>query len=183
MIKQLKQIIQRLRGEQSLDKLVARGLTVGANFKQMGGCIIDPSHCWHIDIGDDVTLAPRVHILAHDASTKTFLGYTKVANVKIGSKVFIGAGSIILPGVAIGDKVIIAAGSVVSKDVPSGMVFGGVPAKEICTLQEYLNKQRLLMNESNCFTEEFTLRNSKITAKQKQTVKEACSTYGKAFVE
>ena len=56
--------LARLRGEQNLDKLIKKGLVVGKNFKRMGGVIIDPSHCWHINIGDNVTLAPNVHLIA-----------------------------------------------------------------------------------------------------------------------
>ena len=41
------------------------------------------------EIGDNVTMAPRVHILCHDASTKQFLGYTKIGRVTIGNHVFI----------------------------------------------------------------------------------------------
>jgi len=52
---------------------LASGMKIGKNFKRMQGCAFDISHCWHIEIGDDVTLAPRVQILAHDASTKTYL--------------------------------------------------------------------------------------------------------------
>ena len=77
----------------------------------MGECIIDPGHCWLISVGDRVTLAPRVHILAHDASLKETLGYTKIGRVKIGNDVFIGANTTILPGVTIGDKVVIGANS------------------------------------------------------------------------
>ncbi len=69
-----------------------------------------------------MTLAPRVHILAHDASTKIFLDYTKISNVKIGNNVFIGAGAIILPGSIIEDNVIIGAGSIVSKRIPANSV-------------------------------------------------------------
>ncbi len=68
-----RRFLSRLKGEQDLNKLIRRGLKVGENFTRMGGVIIDPSHCWHISIGDNVTLAPNVHILAHDASTKVFL--------------------------------------------------------------------------------------------------------------
>lgn len=100
-----KQIIRRilaaLRGEQFLDKFIKRGLKVGDHFQMMGGVIIDPSHCYHITIGHHVTLAPRVHILAHDASTYMFLGKTKAANVRIGDFVFVGSYSTIMPGVTI----------------------------------------------------------------------------------
>ena len=107
----------KVRGSLDLDQLKQNGFKYGENFDTQYGVIIDPGHCWLIEIGNNVTLAPRVHILAHDASMKKFLGYTKIAPVKIGNNVFIGAGSIILPGVTIGDNVIVGAGSVVTKDL------------------------------------------------------------------
>jgi maltose O-acetyltransferase len=116
-MKIIKKFISKIRGDANIKKFKKRGLIIGSNFKIMGGCIIDPSHCWHIKIGDNVVLAPRVHILAHDASTDVFLKYTKVSNVTIGNNVFIGAGTIILPGVIIGDNSVIGAGSVVSKSI------------------------------------------------------------------
>ena len=64
---------------------------------------IDTSNCDLITIGDDVILAPNVHIVAHDASLKNFLGVKKLGRVTIGSRVFIGANSVVLPGVEIGD--------------------------------------------------------------------------------
>ena len=82
----------KIRGTIDLDKLKKDGLIFGKNFDTQYGVIIDPGHCWLIEIGDNVTLAPRVHILAHDASMKKFLGYTKIAPVKIGNNVFVGGG-------------------------------------------------------------------------------------------
>ena len=72
-----------------------------------------------------------VQLIAHDASMKRHLGYTLIGKITIGNKVFIGAGSIILPGATIGDNSVIAAGSVVTKDVPENVVVGGNPAKII----------------------------------------------------
>ena len=152
-----KKLICALKREMYLPKFIKRGLKIGRNFKMMGGVVIDPSHCWLIEIGDDVTLAPHVHILAHDASTKIHLGYTKIARVKIGDKVFIGAGSVVLPGVTIGDNVIIGAGSVVSHDIPSGTVAVGNPARVICSLQEYLNRQKSRMTADTVFDKSYTL--------------------------
>ena len=149
----------------------------------MGQCIIDPSHCWHIRIGDNVTLAPRVHILAHDTSTKLFLGYTKVANVTIGDNVFIGAGTIILPGVTIGNNVVIGAGSVVTKDVESNMVYVGNPAKKNCALSDYLEKEKSAMNDKNSFSSEFTLRNKNFDKKHRVQLLEATKKFKKIYVE
>jgi maltose O-acetyltransferase len=143
--------------EKRIKSLKDRGMKIGENFKMLGECIIDPSHFWHIEIGSDVTLAPRVHLLAHDASTKVFLNYTKIKNVKIGNKVFIGASSIIMPGVVLGDNVIIGAGSIVTKNVPSNSVFAGNPAKFICTTDEYIDKQSIEMSNSPLFGQEYTV--------------------------
>jgi len=50
-------------------------------------------------------------------------------DVRIGDNCFIGAHSIILPGVTIGDGCIVAAGSVVARDVPAGSLVAGNPAR------------------------------------------------------
>lgn len=152
MGKLIRKILEYLRGEpQHLDKLLKRGLKVGKNFKRMGGVIIDASHCYHITIGDNVVLAPRVHILAHDSSFGLYTGKTRAANVMIGNDVFVGAGSIILPGVHIGSRVIIGAGSIVTKDVPENSVAAGNPARVISTLDAYLDKESAKMCAENTF--------------------------------
>ena len=150
MRKILKELVYRLRGEYTTEKLVSMGMVVGKNFKRLNGVILDSSHCWLIEIGDDVTMAPRVHILCHDASTKTFLNYTKIGRVSIGNRVFIGAASIVLPGVTIGNDVVIGAGSVVTHDVPDGVVVVGNPARVVCSLEQYLRKERARMEGSHC---------------------------------
>lgn len=148
IFKQIKTlIIQKLRGETPTEKLVKMGLTVGRNFSRQKGCIIDDSHCWLITIGNNVTLASRVCILAHDASTKMFLNYTKIGLVEIGNNVFIGAGSIILPNVKIGNNVIIGAGSIVTKDIPDNSLVVGNPAKIIGSTSEYIDKNKELMKK------------------------------------
>lgn len=182
-MKLLKKLLSRLRGEQSISKLIKRGLMIGKNHTIMSGCIIDPSHCWHIEIGDNVILAPRVHILAHDASTKLFLDYTKIANVKIGNRVFVGAGTIILPGVNIGNNVVVGAGSVVTHDIPSDSVAVGIPAKVVSSLADYILKEKTLMNEENCFGEEFTLRNQDFGKKEMEILKDTCKKHHRAYVK
>jgi Acetyltransferase (isoleucine patch superfamily) len=179
----VKILLSRIRGEQSLDKLIQRGLKVGKNLTRMSGVIIDPSHCWHIAIGDDVILAPNVHILAHDASTKPFLNHTRIANVRIGNKVFIGAGSIILPGVTVGNNVVIGAGSVVSKDIPDDSVAVGSPARVVCSIDAYIQKETQKMGVENTFAADFTLRNADFSDFHKQKMLDACQKYGQAFVE
>lgn len=177
-----RKIKYRVKGMPDLDKLKERGLKIGKNFHSAGGVIIDPSHCWHITIGNNVVFAPTVHVLAHDASTY-FLGYTKVANVVIGDNVFVGASSIILPGVVIGDNVIIGAGSVVSKSIPSNSVACGNPARVIRSLDEYLQKEKNRMNDENVFSEEYTLRNPNFGLPERDKLLLSCDKYKYIFVE
>lgn len=62
--------------------------------------------------------------------------------IVIGDWVYIGNNSLIMPGVTIEDHVLVAAGSVVTKSVPSGVVVGGNPAKILCTIEEYLERNK-----------------------------------------
>ncbi len=164
----IKEILYRIRGEYTTEKLLKMGLKVGKNFKRLNGVILDPSHCWLICIGDNVTMAPRVHILAHDASTKSFLDYTKIGCVTIGDNVFIGAESVVLPGVTIGNNVIIGANSTVTHNIPDNSVAVGSPAKVICSIDEYLTKEKSRMNTSIVYEDDFTLVGNISDEKKKQ---------------
>lgn len=156
---------------------------MGKGFKRMGDVVIDPSHCWHIKIGNNVTLAPRVHILAHDASTWIFLGYTRVSNVTIGDNVFIGAGSIVLPGVSIGNNVVIGAGSVVSCDIPDNCVAVGNPARVVRSIDDYLNREKQRMTASNVFGEQYTLRNPNFGEAERTKLIQSAEETGWIYVE
>lgn len=138
----IKEFVYRLRGEYTTERLIKMGMKVGKNFGRLNGVILDPSHCWLIEIGDNVTMAPRVHVLCHDASTKQFLGYTKIGRVTIGNNVFVGADTVILPGVTIGNDVVIGANSTVTHNIPDNSVVAGSPAKKIYDLQGYLKKKK-----------------------------------------
>lgn len=168
----LKKILYRMKGNFTTESLINRGMIVGKNFKRLNGVILDPDHCWLIEIGDNVTIAPRVHILCHDASTKIYLGYTKIANVKIGNNVFIGAESVILPGVKIGNNVIVGANSTVTHSIPDNSVVAGTPAKVICSTKAYINKERECMKNAPCYSEKYTLR-QKVSNELRREMKEA----------
>ena len=55
--------------------------------------------------------------------------------------VFIGSGTRILPNVRIGPNAIVAAGTLVTKDVPPGVVWGGVPGKCIGNFNDLMKKR------------------------------------------
>ncbi len=173
MIKKiLRTILYRIRGEYTTEKLIKMGMKVGDNFKRLHGVILDPSHCWLIEIGDNVTMAPRVHILAHDASTCLHLGYAKIGKVKIGNGVFIGAETVVLPNISIGDNVIIGANSTVTKDLETGGVYAGNPAKYLCSTEEYLKKNEKLMVKRPCYGEEYTTRSNVSNEMKEQMIQE-----------
>jgi len=89
-----------------------------------------------IEIGNGSILAPKVVILSssHDYKKSELLPYgieDKKIAVVIGSGCWIGWGAMICPGVIIGDGAVVAMGSVVTKNVGTGQVVGGNPAKVI----------------------------------------------------
>jgi len=85
----------------------------------------DKTHPAGIHIGARTYIAFDVAILAHDMTRGLRL------HTKIGKHCFIGARSIILPGLEIGDESIVGAGSVVTKDVPPHSIVAGNPAQII----------------------------------------------------
>lgn len=96
-----------------------------------------------IRLGDRVS-ATQTRFETHDGAVwafrEEFPDIDIVRPITIGNNVFIGYGSIILPGVTIGDNVVIGAGSVVSRNVPSNSVAAGAPARVIKSLHAYREK-------------------------------------------
>jgi maltose O-acetyltransferase len=145
MIGRLRNLRQRLRRDARAARLAAAGLRMGRDVYLAPEVTIDPDFCWLVSIGDETTIAPGVRILAHDASTKRHIGYSRVGRVEIGRRVFVGADSLVLPGVTIGDDAIVGAGSVVQRDVAAGAVVAGNPARPLSNTDDYVggHRQRL----------------------------------------
>lgn len=80
-----------------------------------------------IHIGPETYIAFDAAILSHDTTRRMY------KHTRIGQRCFIGARSIILPGVTIGDNCVVGSGSVVTKDVPPNSVVAGNPARVIKT--------------------------------------------------
>lgn len=100
------------------------------------------SEPWLISIGDHVHIVSGCNFINHDGGVLILrpahptLEITKP--IRVGNNVYIGINCTILPGVTIGDNVIIGAGAVVTRDIPSGVVAAGVPARVIKSLDSYL---------------------------------------------
>jgi len=94
----------------------------GCSFLDLGG----------ITIEDDVLIGPQVKLVTEnhpvDPANRKSLD---LKSIVVKKNAWIGAGSVILPGVTIGENSIVAAGAVVTQDVPSNTIVGGVPAKHI----------------------------------------------------
>jgi maltose O-acetyltransferase len=172
--------ISKLRGDHDPRLLVRYGLQLGDDVYFAGGVMVDPGLPWLVSIGDRATLAPRVVVLAHDASTRRTLGYARIGRVHIGAGAFVGAGSIVLPGVTIGDGAIIGAGSVVRHDVPPGMVAVGNPARVIKAVDDYLADQREEMDRWPHFSEAYTIRGGVTEAQRAEML--AALENGPAFI-
>ncbi|WP_297286766.1 DapH/DapD/GlmU-related protein [uncultured Brachyspira sp.] len=102
---------------------------------EFGKNVFINKNCTIMDIGgviieDNVQIAHNVSIITpnHDYNNRNILIPKRIT---IKKNVWIGTAAIILPGVSIGENSIVAAGAVVNKDVPSGTIVGGNPAKVI----------------------------------------------------
>ncbi|WP_310635646.1 sugar O-acetyltransferase [Delftia acidovorans] len=114
-----------------------RNIHIGDNFYANFDCIMLDGGGIHI--GNDVLLAPRVGIYtanhAIDA-TERAAGGCLAKPVRIGNRVWIGAGCHLNPGVTIGDDSIIGSGSVVTRDIPPGVIAAGVPCRVVRAITE-----------------------------------------------
>lgn len=104
------------------------------------------SEPWLITIGDHVELSSGVSFVTHDGATWVFRNQERYKDVirygkiVINDNSFIGTQTIILPGVTIGPNSIVGAGSLVRSDIEPNSVYAGVPARRICSLEEYAEK-------------------------------------------
>lgn len=151
-----------------LETLVRHGLKIGENVAIMDGAFFDPTHCYLITIGDNSVLAPNVRLIAHDASCKQLLGYTKLGKVTIGGNCYLGDSVVVLPGVTIGGNCVVGAGSVVTKDVPPGSIAAGNPCRVLCTRSEWIQR-----NEGKLQSRRipyYKMNQEKLTLEQKQEI-------------
>ncbi len=83
-----------------------------------------------IVIGDDVAMANEVYVM--DSNSHGVEGQAHVeAPVRIGAGTWLGARSMVMPGVTIGKRVLVAAGAVVTRDVPDDVLVAGNPARVV----------------------------------------------------
>lgn len=91
-----------------------------------------------IYIGANVRMAPGVKIISANHNLTNFNIHDPADPIEIGDNCWLGANSVILPGVKLANHIIVAAGAVVSKSIEeSDVIIGGVPAKIIKKIKHY----------------------------------------------
>ena len=127
----------------------ARYLKKNGGLYAMGeGCCIQTNvtmtDAAHVRLGNNVHLTGCT-LFGHDGSISMIkqcmsVRLDSVGKIDIRDNVFVGHQAIIMPGVTIGPNAIVGAGAVVTRDVPPNTIFGGVPARQICLLDDYIQR-------------------------------------------
>lgn len=111
----------------------ARNIELGHHTRIQPWCALWASPRSKIRIGNYTGLGPGTMIFSSNHQFAPGVPYHQQPwtekDVTIGDDVWIGAGTIVLPGVTIGRETVVAAGSVVTRDIPPNSIAAGVPAK------------------------------------------------------
>lgn len=133
---------------QYIEYLKRGGVKIGDN------CLIDKtvifgSEPYLITIGNNVRITHGVKFITHDGGLWVARNLKLVdanadliAPIKVGNNVNIGWDAIIMPGITIGDNCIVGCNAVVTHDVPPNSIVAGVPARNIETIDEYIEKNK-----------------------------------------
>lgn len=107
-------------------------LSIGARtFVNFGLVALDAAP---IVVGNDVQIGPNVQLLTPThplAATPRRDKWEAAEPILVGDNVWLGGGVIVLPGVTIGHDTVVGAGAVVTRDLRSGVVAVGNPARVI----------------------------------------------------
>lgn len=101
-----------------------------------------------IKLHNNIMISAGVRFITHDASFVVLnrLGQGRfpeeVGCIEVMNNVYIGYNATIMPNVKIGENVIVGAGALVSKDLEANGVYVGIPAKKICSFDDYVNRHR-----------------------------------------
>ena len=102
-------------------------------------------------LGNDVLITAGVKFITHDSGAvvakRMGFGPNEMdlfGRISLGNNVVIGMNSILLPGSGTGNNCVVGAGSVVTKKFGDNLVIAGNPAKVICTMENYFERNDFL---------------------------------------
>lgn len=138
-------VYKSILGKAYIELCKSRGMKVGKNviFIEAPAFGSEP---YLIEIGDHTKITAGCTFINHDGAMYTIRSMKKYRDarnfgrIKIGRNCFVGNNCTFLPGVEMGDNSILGTGSVLSSSMPANSVYAGVPAKFICTIEEYGDK-------------------------------------------
>lgn len=145
LILKLDTVFKNLVAQSYLEMCKKRGLKVGKNviFIEVPDFGSEP---YLVEIGDGTEITAGCRFITHDGgyyvlqNIEKYKDVRSFARIKVGSNCFLGNNCVIMHGVEIGDNCVIGAGSVVTTSTKPNSVYAGVPAKYICSLDEYGEK-------------------------------------------
>lgn len=145
IILKLHSIWRNLYDKAYIEICKARGLKVGKDviFIEAPAFGSEP---YLIEIGNRTKITAGCTFINHDGAMYVIRSMPKYADtrnfgrIKIGENCFVGNNCTFLPGSQMGNNCILGTGSVLSSSMPDNSVYAGVPAKFICTIEEYGDK-------------------------------------------
>lgn len=99
-----------------------------------------------IKLHNNIMVSAGVRFITHDASfvilNRLGKGYfpEEVGCIEVMDNVYLGYNAMIMPNVRIGENVIVGAGALVSKDLEPNGVYVGIPARKICSFDDYVKR-------------------------------------------
>lgn len=119
------------------------GVAMGKNCQIFSNCNFG-SEPYLVHLGNNVKITSGCKFITHDGGVEVLRNLDNdlknidvFGKIVVGNNVFFGNNCIVMPNCNLGDNIVVAAGSVVTKNFPSNVVIGGVPAKIIKSLEQY----------------------------------------------
>lgn len=136
----------------------AKGARIGDKVEIFGAHLYTfGSEPYLVTIGNQVTISHGVDFITHDGGMRIARDEHPNAyvygRIEVGANCFIGARCVLLPGTRIGAGSVIGAGSIVTGEIPAGVVAAGTPAKQIKSIDEYIESKKHLWIDTGGLTE------------------------------